>query len=75
MGVAKVNEIALKNSCFTLQASTLEINEELGLHSSNGVTKNDISIFLYGEQDTCLVPENNTKNVTTQTSRGPKMGS
>jgi len=50
MGVARVNEIALTNSCFTLQALTLKFNEELGLRSSNGVTNNVISICHIGNQ-------------------------
>ena len=60
MGVTRVNEIALTNACSTLQALTLEINEELGLRSSNGVAKNDISILSYGKPDTRLVPYNDT---------------
>ena len=75
MGVARVNEIALTNASCTLQTSTLEITEELGLHYSNGVIKNDVSILSYGEQDTHLVLGNNAINVTTQTSRGPKRDS
>lgn len=36
--------------CFTLQASTLKFNEELGLRSSNGVDNNDMSICRMGNK-------------------------
>jgi len=57
MGVAKVNEIALTNACFTLQALTLKFNEELGLRSSNGVANNVMSICRMGNQTHVSYPQ------------------
>lgn len=62
MGVDRVNEISLRNACFTLQALTLEINEELGFRSSNGVAKKTHISF----------PRQQCQNVTAQTSRSPR---
>jgi len=57
MGVASVNEIALTNSCFTLQALTLNLNEELGLCSSNRSANNDMSICRIGNKTHVSCPQ------------------
>jgi len=69
MGIARVNEIALTNACFTLQALTLKFNEELGLRSSNGVANNDMSICRMGNKTHISFPRRRRQNVINQTSR------
>jgi len=59
MEVARVNEIASTNACFTLQALTLKFKEELGLLSSNGVA--GYVNMLYGVPNTFRFPGNNVK--------------
>ena len=72
MGIARVNEIALTNACFTLQALTLKFNEQPGLRSSNGVTNNDMSICRTGPKHTSHVPDNSAKMLLLKLAGGLK---
>lgn len=72
IGVAKVNEIAFTNACFTLQALTLEINEEPRLHPSSGVANNSTLPHRMGNKTHVLCPPQWCQNVIAQTSKGDK---